>query len=120
MGETGNNLKKVPTKIAVLVAQWMFVSPACIIMTLEVGSGKSPVNRGSMKLIFPPFHPLFESLWSGEPTVPLTKGEVITLRDTDHIALLHNEESSMLLFFKELASPDTSEAYSDVFFHVSF
>jgi hypothetical protein len=56
MGKMGNNLKKVPAKIAVLVSQWVSSSSGCVIMTLNVGTGKSPVHRGSIQLIFPPFH----------------------------------------------------------------
>jgi hypothetical protein len=77
MGEMGNNLKKVPAKIAVLISQWMLPPSGCVIMTLNVGTGKSPVHRGSIQLIFPPFHSSFERVQTGEPTVTLPKREVI-------------------------------------------
>jgi hypothetical protein len=77
MGEMGNNLEKVPAKIAVLVSQWVPSSSGCVIRTLNVGTGKSPVHRGSMQLIFPPFHSSLERVRAGEPTVTFPKGEVI-------------------------------------------
>jgi hypothetical protein len=77
VGQLGNNLKKVQAKIAVLVSQWMPSPSGCVIMTLNVGTGESPVHRVSIQLILPPFHSCSESVWIGKPTITLPKGEMI-------------------------------------------
>jgi hypothetical protein len=78
MGEMRNDLKKVPAKIAVLVSQWVPPPSGRVIVAIKVGSGQSPVHRGSIKFIFPPFHSPLECVQAGEPTIAFTKGEVIT------------------------------------------
>jgi hypothetical protein len=77
VGEMRNNLKKVQAKIAVLVSQWMPSPSGCVIMTLNVGTGESPVHRLSIQLILPPFHSSFDRVRAGEPTVTLPEGEMI-------------------------------------------
>jgi hypothetical protein len=77
VGKMGNDLEKVPAKIAVLVSQWVSSSSGCVIMTLNVGTGESPVHRVSIQLILPPFHSFSEKVWIGKPTIALPKGEMI-------------------------------------------